>query len=48
MRFGQNNILGPKCNDIYQFQGLTGGGGLHGPPYFFCLLFIKNKKSIRA
>ena len=39
MRFGENNVLAPKYIDIYQFRGFT--GGLHGPPYIFCLLFIK-------
>ena len=49
MRFGEKNVLGPKYIDIYLFQGFVGrGGGLHVPPYIFCLLFIKTEKSIKA
>ena len=43
MRFGENNVFGPKYIDIYQFRGFVGGGGLHGPPYIFGLLFIKTE-----
>ena len=38
-RFGENNVLGPKNIDIYQFWGFA--RGLLGPPYIFCLLLIK-------
>ena len=42
MRFGENNVLGPKYIDTYQFHGFV--GGVTGPPYIFCLLFIKTGK----
>ena len=41
MRFDENNVLGPKYINIYQFWGWE---GLHGSPYIFCLLFIKTEK----
>ena len=47
MRFGENNVLGPKYIDMYQFRWLVGeeGWGVTGrPPYIFCLLFIKIEK----
>ena len=37
MRFGENNALGLKYIDIYKFQGLAVGGGLHSSPYNFCV-----------
>ena len=43
MRFGENNVLGPKYINIYTFWGFA-GEGLHGRPYIFCLLFIKTEK----
>ena len=43
MGFGENNVLGWKYIYIYQFQGFA-GGGLHHPPYIFCLLFIKTEE----
>ena len=46
MRFGENNNSRPKYIDIYKFGGY--GGGVHIPPYIFCLLFKKNGKSARA
>ena len=49
MRFGENNVLGPKYIHIYKFRGWrVAGEGSHGPPYIFCLLFIKTEKSARA
>ena len=42
MRFGENNVLGPKYMDIYQFR--RSWGGLKGIPYIFCLLLIKMEK----
>ena len=44
MRFGENNVLCPKYNDIYEFRGDTGCV----PPYIFCLSLKKNGKSARA
>ena len=43
MRFREDNVLGLKYIDIYKFWGFV-GGGLHGPSYIFCLLFIKTEK----
>ena len=42
MRFGKNNVLGPKYIDIYEFWGVW--GDIHIPPYIFGLLFKKNEK----
>ena len=46
MRFGENNVLCPKDIDIYKFWG--GQGDVHGPPYIFLFITLKNGKSIRA
>ena len=43
MRFSENNVLCPKYIDIYEIGGLR-GGGVHIPPYIFCLLFKKMEK----
>ena len=40
LRFGENNVLGPKYIDIYQFRGLA-EGEVHGS---VLLLFIKTDK----
>ena len=42
--FGENNVLGLEYIDIHKFWGVHRWGGLHGPPYIFCLLFIKTEK----
>ena len=42
MRFDENNVLCPKYIDIYEFRGVW--GGVHCPPYIFCLLFKKTEK----
>ena len=42
MRFGENNVLGPKYIDIYEFRGVQ--GDVHIPPYIFCLLSKKTEK----
>ena len=44
MRIGENNVLGPKYIDIYEFRGVQEGGDIHIPPYIFCLLFKKTEK----
>ena len=43
MRFGENNVFGPKYIDIYQFLELV-GGGCYMVTLHFCLLFIKTEK----
>ena len=40
MRFGENNVIGPKYIDIYMHFGGDGGD----PPFTFCLLFKKTEK----
>ena len=42
LRFGENNVLGPKDIDIYLF--LRFAEGVTREPYFFSLLFIKTGK----
>ena len=45
MRFGENNVLGPKYIDVlYQFQGLVGGEEVYGSPKFFVYYSQKWKK----
>ena len=44
MKFGENNVLGPKYIDIYQFQGFVGGGAWSNLHFFF--IIHKNGKSI--
>ena len=46
MRFGENNLLGPKCIDIYEFCGVC--WDIHIPPFFFLFIILKNRKSTRA
>ena len=41
--FGENNVLGPVCIDIYQFRRWSGGGA-YGLSYIYCLLFLKTEK----
>ena len=49
MRFSENNVLGPKYIDIYQFWRFVGGGGvvtwslLH-----FFIIIHKNGKRIKS
>ena len=45
MRFGENNVLGPKYMDMYQFRVLAGGGIVH---LIFLFIIHKNEKSTRA
>ena len=47
MRFDENNVLGLKYIDIYQFRGLVGGGG-YMAHLFFLFITHKNGKSTRA
>ena len=47
MRFGENNVLGPKYINIYEFGGRF-GRDLHIPPYIFLFIIQKNAKSTRA
>ena len=44
IRFGENNVLGPKYIDIYDvsISGVHGGVGLHGSPYIFLFIIHKN------
>ena len=42
MRFGENNVLGPKYIDIYEFQGVREDVDI--PQYIFCLLFKTMEK----
>ena len=46
MGFGENMVSWQKYIDIYiTISGVTGvGGGIHGPPYIFCLLFKNIEK----
>ena len=48
MIFGENNILQPKHIDIYEFQGVWGGEGVHIPQYIFCLLLKKKQKKYKS
>ena len=41
--FDENYVLGPNILIYINFGGER-GGGLHGPPYIFSLLFIKSEK----
>ena len=47
MRFGEN-VLGPKYNDIYKFQGFAGGRGVKWSTLHFLFIIHKNGKSTRA
>ena len=42
MRFGENNVLGPKYIDIYEFRGVR--GGYTYSTIIFCLLLKKMEK----
>ena len=43
LRFGENNVVGPKYINIYEFWGGF-EGDVHISPYIFCLLFKKTEK----
>ena len=46
LRFGENNVLGPKYIYIYQFRGFAEGVTCH--PYIIFFIIHKNGKSTRA
>ena len=46
MRFGENNVLGPKYMHIYQFWGFAGWITWSNLQFFF--IIHKNGKSTRA
>ena len=47
MRFGDNNGLGPKYIDIYQFRG-SAGRGVTWSTLYFLFIIHQNGKSTRA
>ena len=45
MRFGENNVFGPKYIDIYEFRGVWGGRTYSTVHFFY---YSKKWKSTRA
>ena len=43
MRFGENNVLCPKYIDIYEFQGVQGGGTYTAIHFWFIIQKYKKK-----